>query len=53
MEIFDVDIQDVVHAAAHLKVFYHEEEKRKSMFVPITLSELEEYLRKKRTENSQ
>ena len=53
MEIFDVDVQDVVHAAAHLKVFYHEEGKRKSMFLPITLSELEVYLRKKRMESSQ
>lgn len=53
MEIFDVDIQDVVHAAAHLKVFYHEEGKRKGSDIPITLNELEEYLRKKRQESSQ
>ena len=51
MEVFDVDIQDVVHAAAHLKVFYHEEEKRVGIQVPITLDELEEYLRKKRAED--
>jgi len=50
MEIFDVDLQDVVHAAANLKVFYHEEGKRVGMEMPVTLSELEEYLRRKRRE---
>jgi hypothetical protein len=53
MEIFDVDIQDMVHAAAHLKVFYHEEGKRKGSGMPIMLNELEEYLRKKREESNQ
>ena len=47
MEIFDVDLQDVVHAAAHLKVFYHEEEKKSGSDLPITLRELEEYLKKR------
>lgn len=50
MEIFDVDLQDVVHAAANLKVFYHEEGKRVGVEMPVTLSELEEYLRRKRRE---
>ena len=50
MEIFDVDLQDVVHAAAHLKIFYHEEEKVKDSDLPITLRELEEYLKRKRIE---
>ena len=53
MDIFDVDIQDVVHAAAHLKVFYHQEWKRSGLVVPITLCDLEEYMRKKRVESSQ
>jgi hypothetical protein len=53
MEIFDVELQDIVHAAAHLKVFYHEEMNRVGEFVPITLTELEEYLKKKRAENIQ
>ena len=48
MEIFDVDIQDVVHAAAHLKLFYHEEEKIAAQEVPVTLTELEDYLKEKR-----
>jgi len=52
MEIFDVDIQDVVHAAAHLKIFYHEETKRVDKLVPVTLTDLEDYLRKKRMEGS-
>ena len=50
MEIFDVDLQDIVHAAANLKVFYHEEGKRVEEEVPVTLAELEEYLRRKRIE---
>jgi hypothetical protein len=48
MEIFDVDIQDVVHAAAHLKLFYHEEENIAAQEVPVTLTELEDYLKEKR-----
>lgn len=48
MEIFDVDVQDVVHASAHVKVFYHEEEKRIGATVPVTLADLENYLRKRR-----
>jgi hypothetical protein len=48
METFDVDIQDVVHAAAHLKLFYHEEEKIAAQEVPVTLTELEDYLKEKR-----
>lgn len=52
MEIFDVDLQDVVHAAAHLKIFYHEEKTRSGKYVPITLVELEDYLRKKRNEST-
>ena len=48
MEIFDVDLRDVVHAAAHLKIFYHEEEKRVGVDLPVTLSELEEVLTRKR-----
>ena len=52
MEIFDVDLQDVVHAAAHLKVFYHEEEKMSESDLPITPRELEEYLKKKRIEET-
>jgi len=51
MEVFDVDIQDVVHAAAHLKVFYHEEGKRNGLDLPITLTELEDYLLKKRQDS--
>jgi hypothetical protein len=51
MEIFDVDLQDVVHAAAHLKVFYHEEAKRMTLEVPVTLAELEQYLKTKSTES--
>lgn len=51
MEVFDVDIQDVVHAAAHLKVFYHDEGKRKALDLPITLAELEDYLLKKRKDS--
>jgi hypothetical protein len=50
MEIFDVDLQDIAHAAAHLKVFYHQETKRAGQYLPITLTELEDYLKKKRTE---
>jgi len=49
LEVFDVDIQDVVHAAAHLKIFYHEEERRNDHDVPVTLTELEDWLRKRRT----
>ena len=48
LEVFDVDIQDVVHAAAHLKIFYHEEERRNDHDVPVTLTELEDWLRKRR-----
>ena len=48
MEVFDVDIQDVVHASAHLKLFYHDEAKRAGKDVPITLIELEDYLKQKR-----
>ena len=51
MDIFDVDLQDIVHAAAHLKIFYHQEAKRAGEDVPITLVELEEYLKKKRMES--
>lgn len=51
MEIFDVDIQDIVHSAAHLKIFYHEEAKRVGTEMPLTLTELEDYLRKKREES--
>jgi hypothetical protein len=47
MEVFDVELEDIVHAAAHLKVFYHEEQKRVGMELPITLAELEEYLKEK------
>jgi len=50
MEVFDVDIQDVVHASAHIKIFYHDETRRVGKDVPITLRELEEYLRQKRAE---
>lgn len=50
MDVFDVDIQDVVHASAHLKIFYHDEAKRIGKDVPITLTELEEYMRQKRAE---
>ena len=50
MQVFDVDLQDVVHAAAHLKLFYYEEAKRAGIDLPITLVELEEYLRRKRVE---
>ncbi len=53
MDIFDVDLQDIVHAAAHLKLFYHEEPKHVDEDVPITLVELEEYLKKKRVESIQ
>jgi hypothetical protein len=53
MEIFDVDLQDVVHAAANLKVFYHEETKRLGDEVPTTLAELEEYLRRKRIDGAE
>lgn len=53
MEVFDVELQDIVHAAAHLKVFYHEETKRTGKNIPITLNELEDYLKKKRTESVQ
>ena len=53
MEIFDVDLQDVVHAAATLKVFYHEEGKRVGIEMPVTLAELEEYLRRKRIEGAE
>jgi hypothetical protein len=53
MDIFDVDLRDVVHAAARLKVFYHEEKKRVGSEVPLTLAELEEYLKRKRTERLQ
>ena len=53
MDIFDVDIQDIVHASAHLKIFYHEETKHVDEDVPITLVELEEYLKKKRVESIQ
>jgi hypothetical protein len=48
MEVFDVDIQDVVHTAAHLKLFFHEEERMVTQEVPVTLTELEEHLREKR-----
>ena len=51
MEIFDVGLQDIVHASAHLKVFYHEESKRAGKEIPITLTELEDYLKKKRAES--
>jgi len=53
MDVFDVGLQDVVHAAAHLKVFYHEEAKRVGMEIPVTLPELEESLRKKRAGDNQ
>src|SRR5947207_8913782 len=53
MDIFDVDLQDIVHASAHLKIFYHEETKHVDEDVPITLVELEEYLKKKRVESIQ
>jgi hypothetical protein len=48
MDIFDVDLRDVVHAAAHLKIFYREEGKRVEGEVPVTLAELEDVLTKKR-----
>ena len=51
MEIFDVDLQDIVHAAAHLKLFYYQETKREEMDIPITLVELEDYLKRKRVES--
>ena len=41
MQIFDVELDDVVHVAAHLKIFYHEEEKGIGIEVPVTLNELE------------
>ena len=50
MDVFDVDLQDIVHAAAHLKIFYHQ---RVGEDMPITLVELEEYLKKKRVESIQ
>jgi hypothetical protein len=52
MEVFDVGIQDVVHASAHLKIFYHDEAKRAGKDIPITLTELEEYMRQKRAEKA-
>jgi len=51
MEIFDVELADVVHASAHLKVFYHEEGKRAGMPALLTLSDLEDYLRRKRDQD--
>jgi hypothetical protein len=48
MEIFDVNLQDVVHAAVNLKVFYHEEGKRVEEEMPVTLVEVDEYLKRKR-----
>ena len=51
MEIFDVELQDIVHSAAHLKIFYHQEPKRVGLNVPITLVELEEHLKKRRVES--
>lgn len=53
MDIFDVELADIVHASAHLKVFYHEEGKRAGMQVLLTLTELEDYLRRKRDEDLQ
>lgn len=53
MDVFDVDLQDIVHAAAHLKIFYHQEMKRGEKEMPITLTELEDYLKKRRAENIQ
>ena len=50
MEVFDADLQDIVHAAAHLKLFYHEESKTTGVDLPITLVELEEYLKRRRAE---
>jgi hypothetical protein len=50
MEVFDVDIQDVVHASAHLKIFYYDEAKRAGKHIPVTLTELEEFMRLKRAE---
>jgi hypothetical protein len=50
MEVFDVDIQDVVNASARLKIFYHDESKRVGKHAPVTLTELEEFMRQKRAE---
>lgn len=50
MEVFDVDIQDVVHASAHLKIFYYDEARRVGKRVPVTSTELEEFMRLKRAE---
>ena len=50
MDIFDVDLADMVHVSAYLKVFYHEEGKRAGMEVLLSLSALEDYLRRKRDE---
>jgi hypothetical protein len=50
MEVFDVDIQDVVHASARLKIFYYDESKRVGEDIPVTLIELEEFMRQKRAE---
>ena len=53
MNVFDVELADVVHAAAHLKVFYHVEGKRNSMEVLLTLPDLEDYLKRRRDEDLQ
>jgi len=45
-----VDIVDVVHASARLKIFYYDESKRVGKHVPVTLTELEDYMRQKRAE---
>lgn len=50
MEVFDVDIQDVVRASARLKIFYYDEPKRVGKHIPVTLTELEEFMRQKRAE---
>jgi hypothetical protein len=53
MDVFDVELADVVHAAAHLRVFYHEEKKQIKRQVLITLSDLENHLKRRRDEDVQ
>ena len=53
MDIFDVELADVVHSAAHLKIFYHEEKIRSGIPVLSTLSDLENHLKRRRDEDLQ
>ena len=52
MDIFDVELANVVHSAAHLKIFYHEEKERSGMPVLSTLSDLEDYLKRRSGEET-